>query len=459
MFICAVETPPLAAFSYIVADMASHRCVVIDPVRHILPIVQQLALHQLRVEAIIETHVHADFVSGAVELKHQLQGYPSIYSSAAGGPEWFTSYADVAAKDGEVLEIGVIRLQGCHTPGHTPEHMSWLAFEMTRSSEVPCAAFTGDFLFTGSVGRPDLLGVSATEKLSHALYHSLFDTIKSWPDFLALYPAHGSGSLCGKAMGMRLPTTLGYERITNPALQERSYELWSSEILTMIPRPPRSFQYIKQINRQGARLYSDLPISKRIWTAEELLKSRDSGLFIVDIRSPDRFAMGHFPGGVNIPWSPSFCTWLGMVVPNEAPVLIVLDEGMPFENVAISLALVAVENVVGFCPVNTSTTWGASLPWISPEELASRSDITVVDVRTPEEWLSSHIPRACHLELASLSDHVDTIPASRPIAVICGSGMRASVAASWLQRHGVTPIYNVRGGMVAWSKASLPTER
>jgi hydroxyacylglutathione hydrolase len=459
MLIHTIDTPSLAAFSYIVVASDNRSCIVVDPVRLLEPLLQQLRNSQLHVKAIVETHVHADFVSGAYELKAALAEQPLIYCSAAGGKHWLPPYADREVYDGFNLSMPGIRLQAIHTPGHTPEHMSWMCYETLRSDTVPAAVFSGDFIFAGGVGRPDLLGEQEVEALTRSLYTSLFETIRLWPDSLIVYPAHGAGSLCGKGMSARLPTTLGYERATNPAFTALPFLEWSKTLNCGIARPPQAFNYIKSLNQKGPRLMSQFLQQKQFMQLEEMLSLPKDNLFILDLRTPELFARQHLPGAVNVPWSSAFSTWLCMAVPEKQSLWLVLPEGLPVVSVVEQLALVGYEDILGYSYQPDSNATLVELPTLTAAELAARDDLAILDVRTPNEWHAGHIANAQHLELAALAQELKGFSSGQPLAVVCGSGMRSSVAASLLKRAGVHTVYNVQGGMQGWMRAGLPVVR
>lgn len=443
MLLHTFYTPGLSIYSYLIGDLHTKRAVIVDPTREIEPYIKFAEKEGLNITDIAETHVHADFVSGAKELKQRLNNKPIIHCSALGGEEWIPNYADKRVMNGDEIDLGGVRLQALHTPGHTPEHIIWLCYDQRRSQETPCLALTGDLLFVGSVGRPDLLGKSETAKLAKQLYHSLFDILAPLPDFLEIYPAHGAGSLCGKGLSARSSSTLGYERLFNPFLVKRPLEKWEELLESDIPAAPANFQRLKRVNLQGP-----------------MKKTSDSSLFI-DVRSPEQFAKAHIAGSINVPLGHSFCNWIGSVISQETSFGLVVERQEQLPD------LIAKLHLIGFDVIGQQLIWDEShlktqfsietLPLVDVDTLAEKlSQQYVLDVRTPAEWHAGHIPGAHHLELALVSENLNQIPKEEAIAVICGSGFRASIIASLLKRNGYQNVANVRGGMNAWNNANQP---
>lgn len=461
MFFRRIFTPGLSIHSYLLGDEKTKQCVVIDPIRHVVPYIVQAQNGGYDITDILETHVHADFVSGSKELKHQLNEKPRIHASGMGGKEWIPSYADVIVREGDELRLGDLRLRALHTPGHTPEHIAWLCFDDSRSKDTPWFAFTGDCLFVGSVGRPDLLGKGAMENLAPQLYHSLFDVFGSLPDFVEIFPSHGEGSLCGKALKTRGCSTFGYERLFNPYYKKAPKEVWLQQLKKdLLPTPPY-FQRMKKMNVEGAPLLSTLKMAH--WEAGTA--SPDLGqLFLLDIRLPESFAMSHIKNSINIPVSPTFVQWAGWMLPEEAPIGIIVENHHAVSEVAEQLRLMGFDQnlwIIHFADLQAAGCYSfASFAMLEAEELGKLPQPLVspylVDVRTPEEWQSGHISGAHHIEVLALEKGQQGLPKNEPIALICRSGHRASLAASLLEKSGFTVI-NIRGGMQAWKQSGLPT--
>jgi hydroxyacylglutathione hydrolase len=454
MLLHTFNTPGLAINSYLIADSHNRQALVIDPTREFAPYLNYAKKENLTITDIVETHVHADFVSGALELKQALNGFPKIHCSALGGKEWTPHYADRRVQNGDIIDFHSFRVMALHTPGHTYEHVIWLCYDKTKSLEIPHLAFTGDFLFVGSVGRPDLLGKGDAEKLSEKLYDSLFVKIAALPDALEIYPAHGAGSLCGKALSSKPASTLGHERLFNPMLQKKPFDEWLFYLNAEVPGAPPNFARIKKINIKGpSRVNVDPHQSPSIY---------------IDIRTPDKFAKSHIKEALNIPIGASFCNWVGSVLFEEANVGLIADNAADLSMAINNLKLIGFDQI------------GASLLW-DKEELMKRFVLEsenpievvnlfaqiqsnsagqcIVDVRTLSEWNQGHIKEAQHIELPCLVYERDKIPKSSRIYMVCGSGYRASIAASYFKKQGYPSVYNITGGMNAWNRAGLPVIR
>src|SRR3954451_2289805 len=326
MFFQQRFVPGLAIASYLVGDEKTKEAAVIDPTRDVEEFVRIASGEGLRIKHILETHVHADFVSGARELKARLNGEPQIHCSGMGGADWLPAYADHVVKNGDEVKLGIVRLRALHTPGHTPEHVSWLLFDDSRSKETPWLIFSGDFVFVGDVGRPDLLGDAERVRLAHDLYHSVFDTLRALPDFLEVFPAHGAGSLCGKAIGSRRSSSLGFERQFNASLKPFPEAQWTDKLLAGMPPAPPYFKRMKQVNRSGpAILGTALPGRNPI--APKTLRDRlDRGgddLIVLDLGAAEAFAAAHMPGSISIGLTPQLPTWAGWILPAEKPIVLV----------------------------------------------------------------------------------------------------------------------------------------
>lgn len=443
----------LSAYTYILSDSSSGTCVVIDPVRDITPIVEYLDKRNLVPAYILETHVHADYLSGAPELKAYYQNTPLIYGSSLGGKNWVPEYADVRVIEGTKIVLNSLTITALHTPGHTPEHIIWLGYDILRSKEIPLFAFTGDLLFAGSVGRPDLLGPENAETLSAQLYDSLFKKLQSLPDSLEIYPAHGAGSSCGKGISSWSSTTLGYERLFNPFLQTSPFPEWKKVMERDMPAPPQSFKRIKKMNLRGPLTPADN------FLKPPRLDAIPENALLIDVREPEVFSQGHVAGAINVPEGPSFCNWASMILPDQ-PIVLVLKSAPQAEPLAKLLWTIGL-CVIGYIVYDEATlnVLGLStsqLPILTPQEAVDRY---IIDVRTPAEWRQGHIPSAVSIELATIAEKIDQIPRDKPLSFICAGGNRSSVAASYLQHLGFTNVSHISGGMHGWHQARLPVEK
>lgn len=440
----------LAINTYLIGDDATRECAVVDPVRTIDEISAYIKHNRLHLKAILETHVHADFVSGAKELKAVFSA--PIYCSAMGGEKWLPKYVDIPVHDRDEIRLGQLRLQAVHTPGHTPEHLIWLCFDESRSATVPWFMFTGDLLFVGSVGRPDLLGPEEFQSQAKALYHSLFHTLAEFPDYVEILPAHGAGSFCGKAISIRPSSTLGFERQFNSSLQKKELSAWIENLTRDMPAAPMAYSKIKEINTGDPTLMRELFKSDKRITPHEFAQK----LFI-DVRSPEAFAAKHLKNSINIPIKGAFSSWLEMVLLPEHAFSLILQSEDELEPIKKMLAVAGLEKLEGYILwedlISAQSSLISSFPLISPGHFQRR---TIVDVRTPSEWRAGHIEGARHIELTNLVHSISEFPKDTPIAAICGSGYRASIAASMLRRAGFSDVANIQGGMQAWREAKLP---
>ncbi len=443
----------LSIQSYLIGDEASKECIVIDPPRVIKDIAGYISKHNLKLKAVLETHVHADFVSGALELKHAFGSTPVICCSEAGGSAYVPRYADRRIHDGDEVVIGTIRLVARHTPGHTPEHLTWLCYEGTE----PKCAFTGDFLFVGGVGRPDLLGDDKTPVLLQELHNSLFQRIADLPDSLRIFPSHGAGSLCGKTMGSATTSTLGTERKTNSAFLPADMASWTANQQSEMPAIPKTFPRNKRINLMGAPLLTTV-------AADTLSANPDIGQivtnqgWVLDFRDPIPFGRGHIKGAINVPITPATGNWLAALLPDDVPLLCILPDGTTRGKIVDLIRTLGYDQPVTFALWNGLVADEGSLtslPALSPEELRQLleekgDDVYLIDVRTPAEWNEGHISSAHHIELSRLPSNLAEIPPNKQIVTVCRSGTRSSIAASVVQRAGYASVSHLAGGMTAW---------
>lgn len=457
--------PGLAIASYLVGDEKAKQVAVIDPTRDVdeyLRIAQGEGLH---ITHILETHVHADFVSGSAELKARLQGKAQIVVSGMGGKEWTPPYADVVVQDGDEVQLGSIRLKAVHTPGHTPEHVTWALYDDVRSKATPWLLFTGDFVFVGDVGRPDLLGPKQQRELAHQLYTSLFTKLSAMPDYTEIFPAHGPGSLCGKAIGSRRSSSLGYERQFSQALQPAPEKQWIKGLLQNMPLAPPYFKLMKQVNAAGPKLLGHELPGQRRFSAKEVRDNLCPDCMVVDVRPKEAFAAAHIPGSINIPLGQNLPSWAGWVLPYDKRLLIVPSTPAEMPEVLTHLIRVGLDRIEGFLEDGLDAWENQGFPiaqlgsvsvQLLQHQLDSDQKPFVLDVRTENEWNDGHIPDALHIHGGMLRDRYQEVPSDVPVAVICGTGYRGSIAASFLKSHGYEDVSNVLGGMSAWKSAGLP---
>jgi hydroxyacylglutathione hydrolase len=463
MIIRHFYTPGLCINSYLIFDEEEKKGAIVDPTRQIEMYLALAVKEGIEITDILETHVHADFVSGALELKMALAGKPVIHCSGLGGKEWIPSYADHIVQNHDTFHIGMLRFESLHTPGHTPEHISWIVYDEGRSTVFPELIFSGDLLFVGSIGRPDLLGADEEEVLSKQLYRSLFDVLHALPDFIEIYPSHGSGSLCGKEISKKLSSTLGYEKRCNPWMIPQDYRKWHESLHLEGMPIPKYFNWMKQINVSGPALLAQKKAAP-ILTPEEFAKEFQKEL-VIDLRRPDDFAAGNIKGSLNFPFAPFLPLWAGSLVPYDRDLILVVDRVETIFPIIRILNLVGLDRIKGVVDVSR---WSFSdkkklfvpSPAISVEELSVEKDkLFLVDVRHHHEWNGGHIEGAHHIELIRFPEALKEMPMDKTIAVICHSGNRASIVASLIEKEKGGKVFNVRGGMQAWEKAKLPVEK
>ncbi|QEG33828.1 MBL fold metallo-hydrolase [Bythopirellula goksoeyrii] len=465
MFFHQRFVPGLAIYSYIVGDEKTKEAAVIDPTRDVNDFLEIASREGLHIRHVLETHVHADFVSGSRELKARLGDGVTIHASGLGGKEWTPPYADHVVKNSEEISLGSIRLKAIHTPGHTLEHLSWALFDESRSSDTPWLIFTGDFVFVGDVGRPDLLGEEARKELAHQLYRSVFETLPILPGFTEIFPGHGAGSLCGKAIGSRSSSTLGYERRFNAALVEKPEKEWIADLMDQMPLSPPYFARMKRVNKEGPPVIGPELPGQRRWSAKEVHERMCENCLIVDVRSKESFAAAHIPDAINIPFGPTLPTWAGWVLPYDRPTLIVLDRPEQMHEVTTHLLRVGFDDIQGYLEGGMDAWEVSGYPLEKSSTLSVHSlnkqlgEVTVLDVRTEKEWNGGHIEGAIHIHGGKLQENFSLVPHEKPVVVICGSGYRASIAASFLKREGYKDVANVLGGMTAWNAAGFSVEK
>jgi len=456
------EIAGLSHYSYAIASRTGGDAVIVDPERVVDRYLAWASDHEVRIAHVLETHIHADYASGARELAAR-GGAELCLSAYDEGELYEASFPHRELRDGDRLSLGAVEVEALHTPGHTPEHLAFLVWESGR----PRRLLSGDFLFVGSLGRPDLLGEEYTPGLARRLYASVREKLSGLPDPLAICPAHGAGSMCGGGMGASASSTLGAERAANPYLDPAlSEEAFVERLLAGVPPRPEYYTRMKRLNSDGPAPFGDLPGPSPL-TPAQLWDRSGEGAVVVDVREPASFGRGHVPGSFGIGLGPDLAVWASWVVPYDAPLLIVAaDDGLVGEARAW-LARVGLDRVEGFLAGGLHAWTDAgfqtrTLERIDPPALAARlerGDIRVLDVRSGAEWSAGRIPGAIHVMAARLSGELDPLRADgRELAVVCAEGYRSTVAASLLSRAGFERVLNVEAGMNGWVAADLPLE-
>jgi hydroxyacylglutathione hydrolase len=450
----------LAQASYLIGCEQTGDAIVIDP----NPVERYENVRRMRIRYVTETHIHADFLSGSRELARE--HHATLLLSGHGGEDWSYRNVDGARllHDGDTITVGKVRLDVLHTPGHTPEHICFLVTD-TAVGDRPMGLISGDFLFVGDVGRPDLLERAANvrgsmERSARQLYASL-QRLKDLPDFLQIWPGHGAGSACGKALGAVPQSTLGYERLYSPALQHHDENAFVRWVLADQPEPPPYFAIMKRWNRDGrsAREEHD---GAGWMDAKSVLAAIAKGYQVVDVREPVLFAREHIPGSINIPASRSSATYAGTVLSYDRPIVLIDGPGSSRFGTTAQLAMIGLD-VSGQAKVSVIEELKqqghpmASIPIVDATSLASRANgARVIDVRGRSEWNHGHLPQATHVYLGDLLERAKDMKRDEPIVVHCQTGTRSSIAASLLTANGFTNVTNFAGGFNAWRKAGLP---
>jgi hydroxyacylglutathione hydrolase len=449
----------LAQASYMVGCQAAGEALVIDPARHVAPYLEAAAAENLRITYVAETHIHADFVSGSRELAAATGA--TLILSAEGGPDWqydFTGNNIHPLHDGDRFEVGKVRIDVMHTPGHTPEHLVFLLTD-TAAADKPMGLFGGDCLFVGDVGRPDLLETAAkianTKEQGARQQFANVQRLKALPDYLQVWPGHGAGSACGKALGSVPSSTLGYEKLFNPAFQFDDEEAFVAWLLDDQPETPKYFGQMKRVNKHGPALLSELEPIQQL-EGFILLQAVKNGALVIDTRPLVDFQAAHVPGTLNIAPSDKFSSYAGEFIQYDQPTYLIA-EPEDVDYLTRELRAIGVDDLPGFFPPREMGKTLVTLDTIVREELAKKlDDVFLLDVRGKSEWRDGHIPGAYHIPLGQVADRLDEIPRDKPVVVQCGSGLRSQIIASLLQKHGYGKVRNLVGGFEGWEKAGLP---
>ena len=444
----------LAHASYMLASKGE--AVLVDPQRDVEIYLNAAEANHVSIRHIFETHLHADFVSGHTELASRTGA--QIYIGAQAG----AAFPHVALKDGFQLQVGQMRITALETPGHTPESMCFVITDEEKSP-APWAVLTGDTLFLGDVGRPDLSRRYTPAQLAGMLYDSLHQKLLNLSDDVLVYPAHGAGSLCGRNMRAERVSTIGTERLTNYALQIKSREEFVAQLTSNLPARPEYFLQDAEINRTGASALSDLPALSPIEPAELKALLAEGGIAL-DVRPADQFAVAHVPGSVNIALSGQFASWAGALLGLAAHPVLIAESPEAVSEARMRLARIGLEDARGFLRGGVEAWTGAGLPLatlsqITVEALSDRfqtSGIQVLDVRREPEWEAGHIAGASWWPLDNFKVAPPEIDHDVPLAVHCKGGYRSMIACSLLERAGFRNVLNVVGGFDAWQQAKLP---
>lgn len=466
----------LAQASYLIGCQTTGEALIVDPNRDIEQYIAAAEAEGLRIAHVTETHIHADFVSGSRELAQRTGA--TLYLSDEGAPDWRYAYAAqakaVLLEDGARFQVGRVAIEALHTPGHTPEHLVFLVTDTPAASE-PLGVLSGDFVFVGDVGRPDLLERAANirgtmETGARQLFRSL-QRFKQFPDYLQIWPGHGAGSACGKALGAMPQSTVGYERIANWAFGIVDEDAFVTAVLEGQPEPPRYFAEMKRINKEGPRLLGGLGRPGRL-PASRVSDLLAKGALVVDTRPATDYAAAHIPGTINIPLNRAFTGWAGWLIPYDRDFYLLIDRAREdaVKTAARDLAMIGLDRLAGYldCDEEMLETWRASggtlesTPQMTVAQLRERQatgDVTVIDVRGRSEWEAGHLPGVANIPLGLLPDRLAELPERGTIVLQCETGSRSAIAASVLEARGRGTVANLEGGFTAWRKAGYPVAR
>lgn len=467
---------PLAQASYMVGCQAAGVAVVVDPSRDTEQYRAAALEENVRITHVTETHIHADYISGSRQLARATGA--KLLLSGEGGASWQYAFAedDEAAllHGGDAFDVGAVRMDVLHTPGHTPEHLTFLVTD-TAGANRPMGALTGDFVFVGDVGRPDLLERAAhVEGTMEASARDLFRSLRRFaelPDYLQIWPGHGAGSACGKALGAMPQSTVGYERLFNWAFAVEDENEFVAQVLAGQPEPPTYFAVMKRLNRDGPVVLATRPEPR--WLAPSALGDARAGHgVVVDLRPSAEFRAGHIPGTSSIPLGRSFTGWAGWLLPYDRDIyLIATGAGdgarTAAERAALELSLIGIDRVAGYFASDVLVEWQrnngplelvSGIDATSLAERLDRNEVQLIDVRGRAEWEAEHIPGSRNIPLGELGANLDAIDRSKPVVLQCTSGSRSTIASSVLMARGISDVINLNGGIVSWRDAMLPVD-
>ncbi len=459
MFLKQFVNEGLGNSSYLLGSTRTGEAVVIDPQRDVDVYIEEAKVAALTIKFSLETHLHADFVSGSRELAGATGA--AICASAAAN----LRFPHYPLRERDHVEIGEIVLEVMETPGHSPEHISFLARE--EGEEKPQALFSGGALIVGGIARTDLLGHEHAVPLARKAYETLRDKISKLSDDLEVYPTHGGGSYCVAAHSEDRATTIGLERHTNRLFQAASEDDFVKLALEGLPAYPAYFKWMRPVNQKGPRVFGRLPQLVPL-LPRQVRAEIEKGALVIDVRRIRDFARGHVPGAYNITLRDAFSTWLGWIVPPEKALVFVDTSSESHETIVRQCIRIGYDDLTGYLKGGMDAWKTAGYPvsasaLVTPEELsrklASGKGIAVLDVREIGEWREGHIPGAVHIPLGELQQRINEVPKTGPVAVTCASGQRSSSAVSLLKREGFEDVENIVGGTIAWEKADLPLQK
>lgn len=460
MYFQHVYDKSLAQASYFIGCQKAGVAMVIDPKRDVDTYLEIAQQNNMKITHVAETHIHADFLSGSRELA-ALTG-AQLYLSDEGGPEWQYQFPHVGLRDGNVINVGNLKFEVIHTPGHTPESISFLLTD-TPASDEPVMLFTGDFVFVGDIGRPDLLekaaGIKGTMNAGAKQMYESLRKFRTLPDHIQVWPGHGAGSACGKALGAVPSSTVGYEKIRNWALQYERDEIgFVKYLLEDQPEPPAYFAMMKSLNKIDRPLLTEVPKIKKL-TIEDLKTALQKGIKVIDTRPKDDFAKGFIPGTINIQGNNAFATWMGWFVSYNEPFILITEESK-LEDLTRKLMRIGLDNIYGY--VDGIKEWVDTGGKLEKAVLVTTDDLKtvlktnhtqIVDLRGEAEYKSGHIQGTDNLFIGTLEKNINKIKRDQQVIIHCQAGDRASIGYSILSKHGFRNVKNYLGGINEWTNA------
>ena len=455
----------LAQASYFIGCQKAGVAAVIDAKRDVDTYLDIAKQNNMKITHIFETHIHADFLSGSRELA-ALTG-ADMYLSDEGGPDWQYEFPHIGLIDGQEIKLGNLIFEILHTPGHTPESISFLLTDTPASNE-PVMFFTGDFVFVGDIGRPDLLekaaGILGTKEDGAKQMYDSIKKFRELPDYLQVWPGHGAGSACGKALGAVPSSTVGYEKIRNWALQYKNDEKgFVQYLLEDQPEPPKYFAMMKKLNKVARPLLTEVPKLKEL-SQDALMDALAKGIQLIDTRDKSEFAKGFIPGSINIQGNNSFGTWAGWFLKYDAPFILLAD---PFklDDLTRKLMRIGLDNIYGYIP--STEKWernGKALETVSLidieafKKLSEQNNTQVIDLRGESEFNAGHVKGADNVFVGTLPNNLDKVSKDKQLVIHCQAGDRSSIGYSILAKNGFKDVLNYSPGMNEWTKLGNPVE-
>lgn len=463
MYFQHVYDKSLAQASYFIGCQKAGVAMVIDPKRDVDTYLEIARQNNMKITHVAETHIHADFLSGARELAALTNA--RMYLSDEGGEDWQYEFPHEGVRDGDIIQVGNLKIEVMHTPGHTPESISFLLTD-TPASDKPVMLFTGDFVFVGDIGRPDLLeeaaGMVGTKDIGAKQMFKSVERFSALADYIQVWPGHGAGSACGKALGAVPSTTVGYEKVRNWALQYKNNEPgFVQYLLEDQPEPPKYFAMMKKLNKVERPLLTEVPKLKKL-TAQDLKAAMDKGIKVIDTRLKTEFAKGFIPGSLNIQGNNAFATWMGWFLTYEEPFILIAEEDK-LDDLTRKLMRIGMDNIYGYVEnVNVWTSLGNSLEKASVISLDEFQNILktnhtqVIDLRGAAEYKTGHVKGAENIFIGTLEKNLSKINKDQQVVIHCQGGDRSSIGYSLLVKHGFKNIKNYSGGMNEWINSGNP---